>query len=152
MPPAKKPAARRSTSRRPARAARQTSTRAQVERATKRFEKSLDEASKALQALAKDAGSGAKTAYGDVTKALKALQGTTRKTNTKLLKDLEKLAAAPRKAAARPATRSTRSSGTTAKRSTAAKRSTTAKRGGATKRASGARRTTARSSGTRRAS
>ena len=137
MPPAKKPAARRSSSRSSARAKSKRRTRAEVERAIKRFEKALDQAGTALQALAKDAGSGA---YGGVTKALKSLQRDARTTNRKLLKDLEKLAQAPRTAAGRPAARSTRSraSGSTAKRSTTAKRSSTAKR------------TTSRSTGTRR--
>src|SRR5438270_8743396 len=73
MPPAKKPATRR-TSRSTARSTTRQTTRRQVEQATKRFEKALDQASTALQALAKDAGSGAKSAYGDVTKALRTLQ------------------------------------------------------------------------------
>jgi len=143
MPPAKKPAARRSSSRSSTRAASKRRTRAQVELATKRFEKALDEAGKALQALAKDAGSGA---YGGVTKALRSLQRDARTTNRKLLKDLEKLAQAPRTAAGRPAARSTRSTSSTAKRSTTAKRSSSAKR-------ATTRRTASRSTGTgRRAS
>ena len=142
MPPAKKPAARTSkrTAARPARrraTTRRAKTRREVEQATQRFEKALTQASDALQSIAKDMGAGAKGSYADVTKALRALQRDAQRTNRKLIKDFEKLAAAaptPRRATARA-----KRSGTASK---AAKRSTTAKRTGS--RAGATRRTASR--------
>ena len=93
MPPAKKPttrAAGRGTAATPTTA----STRREVERSIKRWEKALDDASQALQALARDSGKGAKTAYRDLTKALTMLRRDAQKTNREVLKDIEKLAAA----------------------------------------------------------
>jgi uncharacterized membrane protein YccC len=128
MPPAKKPAAR--APRRASDGAAPTTpavTRKQVEDATARFERSLEEASDALRALAQDLGKGAQLAYKDVAKALRALRRDAQKTNRTLLKDLEKLADAvtPGKAQPRKVTPSAaRPSGTgpAAKRSTAAGR------------------------------
>jgi predicted nucleic acid-binding Zn-ribbon protein len=99
MPPAKKTStpARRPAARRPtARIATPSSaaTRRQVERATARFEKALEDAGVALSALGKDVEKGSQTAYREMAKAVKALQSNAKKTNKQVLKDLEKLAAA----------------------------------------------------------
>ncbi|MGB0095299.1 MAG: hypothetical protein WBP81_22520 [Solirubrobacteraceae bacterium] len=131
MPPAKRPAARttRSGSTKKASTA---STRREVERAIKRFEKALEDANSALQALGKDASKGAKSAYRDMTKALTALRRDAVKTNKALMKDLEKLGAA----AVAPAR--TASSRTTTKKPTASRSSSraTTKRSTASRRAS----------------
>ncbi len=105
MPPAKKPASR---ARAGASSAR-TATRKDVEKAIARFEKALDEASSALQALGQDAGTGAKRAYREIEKALRAMRRDATKTNKALLKDLEKLAAAvtPARASRSTATKRT---------------------------------------------
>lgn len=95
MPPAKKTAARRTTraASRPASAATPTGpiTRKEVEQATARFDKALDEATQALSAMREDFGKGAKSAYKDIAAALKALRRDAQKTNRTLIKDLEKL-------------------------------------------------------------
>jgi hypothetical protein len=122
MPPAKKSPTRK-TSRATGAGSKSALTRREVEQATKRFEKALDEASDALQALGKDVGRGAQSAYKDLAKALKAVRSDAQKTNRSLLKDVEKLAAAvtagkttsrsarkrPARATAKPAGRSRRS-------------------------------------------
>lgn len=127
MPPAKKasttksPAASRGTAAKPRTSAASTSspnasagltpaTRRSLERAAKRLEKSLGEAGDALTALGKDASKGARLAYKDLAKTVKALQRQAVATNKLLAKDLEQLVAAV--TPSRP----------TAKRTTAAKR------------------------------
>jgi predicted amino acid dehydrogenase len=109
------PAAKKSTARTTRTATRATAgaitpsaaTRRQLEQATKRLDKALDDAGAALQALGQDLGHGAQRAYKDLDKALKVLRRDAQKTNRALLKDLEKLAKAvtPAKAPARPAAR-----------------------------------------------
>jgi phosphoenolpyruvate-protein kinase (PTS system EI component) len=109
MPPAKKPAARRA-SRLPA-VPTPTSpiTRKEVEEAAARFDKALEEATHALQAIRDDLGKGAKSAYKDIANALKALRRDAQKTNKSLLKDIDKLRASvtPTKAPARSASKGT---------------------------------------------
>jgi hypothetical protein len=75
-------------------AAMSASTRRQLERAVVRLEKSLSEAGDALQALGRDASTGARVAYRDLGKSLKVLQRDAQKTNRALVKDLEQLGAA----------------------------------------------------------
>ena len=93
MPPVKKQATR-TTGRPAARASTPAGARREVERSIKRWEKALEEASQALQALARDSGKGAKAAYRDLTKALTALRRDAQKANRDVIKDLEKLASA----------------------------------------------------------
>jgi hypothetical protein len=95
MPPAKKTAASRTTrtASRPASVGSPTGaiTRKEVEQATARFDKALDEAMQALSTMREDLGKGAKSAYKDIASALKALRRDAQKTNRSLIKDLEKL-------------------------------------------------------------
>ncbi len=93
MPPAKKPATRRASTRSSSSSTKKISRR-EVERATARFDKALEDASKALQSLGSDFGKGAKGAYREVDKALKALRRDASKANKTMLKDLEKIVAA----------------------------------------------------------
>ena len=125
MPPAKKQPTR-AAGRGAAAAPTPASARREVERSIKRWEKALDDATQALQALARDSGKGAKTAYRDLTKALTALRRDAQKTNRDMLKDLEKLAVAvasgagirtTSRASARRATRHARSSAAAARSS-----------------------------------
>jgi hypothetical protein len=109
MPQAKQPssgAARSSGLRSPA-------TRREVEREIARFEKMLDGASDALQALGRDLGRGAQDAYTDMLKTMRALRRDAQKTNRALLKDFEKLRATvtPSGTTSRSSTRSTARSG-----------------------------------------
>jgi hypothetical protein len=108
MPPAKKTATR-STSRTASKAAGTGPiTRREVERATARFDKALDDATKALTAMRSDLGTGARTAYKDVAATLKTLRRDAQKTSRTLIKDLEQLRG--------------KSASTSSKRSTASRR------------------------------
>jgi len=109
MPPAKKPATRRSARATSASTPTGPITRREVEQATARFEKALDEATKALSAMRQDLGAGARTAYKDIAAGLKTIQRDAVKTNKALIKDLDKLRASvtPAKRPARTASRST---------------------------------------------
>jgi hypothetical protein len=133
-------------------------TRREVEQSIARFEKRLDDANDALQALGKTLGRGAQSSYKDVTTALRALRREATKTNRQALKDFDKLRSALTQSNTRGASSTTRSGGTrststrsTGTRSTSgrstANRSTTS--GSTTSRASGTRSTRSRSTGTR---
>ena len=78
MPPAKKPPARRA---RAAKSSSSPATRREVQQATARFEKALDDATSALQTMRRDLGNNARTAYKDVAAALRTLRTDARKTN-----------------------------------------------------------------------
>jgi hypothetical protein len=131
MPPAKKTATR-STSRTASKAAGTGPiTRREVERATARFDKALDDATKALTAMRSDLGTGARTAYKDVAATLKTLRRDAQKTSRTLIKDLEQLrgSVTQSKGTSRRTTRSrssarsaTKSASTSSKRSTASRR------------------------------
>ena len=145
MPPAKKPAARKSASKRATPAKRATAakratptrrtatsngaagsmtaaTRRQLETAVKRLEKALDDASSALQSLAKDAGHGGSRAYKELGTTLKALQREAQKHNKALAKDLGNVRASV-------ATRATRATST--RKTTSSARKTTTRRAAA---------------------
>ena len=92
MPPAKKPAPRRRASAAKATPSAGQITRKEVEQATARFEKALDEATQALQAMRNDLGKGAHAAYKDIAAALRTLRANAKKSNRAVLKDIEKLA------------------------------------------------------------
>jgi uncharacterized membrane protein YccC len=66
-------------------------TREELEQATARFERALEEAGEALRTIRGDLGKGAQRAYKDVAKALKSLRRDAQKTNKGLVKDLDKL-------------------------------------------------------------
>ncbi len=121
MPPAKKPAPRRRATTAKATSSHGPITRKEVEQATARFEKALDDAMNALQAMRNDFGKGANAAYKDVAATLRTLRATAKKSNRALLKDIEKLASSVTSAAKAPA--STRSRAGAAK-ATASKRTT----------------------------
>jgi hypothetical protein len=128
MPPAKKPAARKTSRSANGRSVTAPITRKEVEAASARFDKLLDEANTALASMRKDLGKNARVAYKDVADALRKLRTDARGANKTLIRDLEKLA----KAVA-PGTSSARSTSRTASRAGAAKRATrsTAKAGAA---------------------
>jgi hypothetical protein len=125
MPPAKKESTRAGG--RSAAAPSPASTRREVERSIKRWEKSLDDATQALQALARDSGKGAKSAYRDLTKALTSLRRDAQKTNRNLIKDLEQLAAAVASGAGVRSTSRASASRATRARRPASSRSTSAR-------------------------
>jgi hypothetical protein len=93
-------------------------TRREVEAATKRFDKALDDAGTALQTMGKNFGRNAKISYRELERALRALRRDAQKANRTVMKDLEKLWAA-----AGPSSTPSGSRGGTAKRakSTASK-------------------------------
>ena len=122
MPPAKKPAPRRRASAAKAKPSAKQITRKEVEQATARFEKALDEATHALQAMRTDLGKGAHTAYKDVAAALRTLRANAKKSNRAVLKDIEKLASSVTAATKSAAPSSRSRSRTTATKTTAAKR------------------------------
>jgi hypothetical protein len=69
-------------------------TRREVEAATKRFDKALDDAGTALQTMGKNFGRNAKISYRELERALRALRRDAQKANRTVMKDLEKLWAA----------------------------------------------------------
>jgi hypothetical protein len=105
MPPARKPAARGSSRSTASPSPTRPITRKEVEAATARFEKALDEAGHALQAMGADLGKGGKSAYREIERSLKTLRTQTTRTNRSLLKDFDKLRAAvtPSKSTSRSA-------------------------------------------------
>jgi hypothetical protein len=118
------PPARRSATSKPASTARgvraratatSAATRREVEQSITRFEKRLDDANDALQALGKTLGRGAQSSYKDVTAALRALRRDAAKTNRQALKDFDKLRSALTQSNSRAGSATTRSG---AKRST----------------------------------
>jgi DNA-binding protein HU-beta len=133
MPPAKKQPARRAA---PSPTA--PITRKEVEDAAARFDKALEDAHQALQAMGKGMGKGAKGAYTDVTKALSALRRDAQKTNRGLLKELDKLRSSvtPAKSSARTTSKRTTSKSsarTTSKRTTSKAPARTASKNTASK-------------------
>jgi len=150
MPPAKKTPARKSTRSTNASSGTGPISRREVEAAVARFDKALDEATKALAAMREDLGKGAKTAYKDVAAALSTLRRDAARTNRAVIKDLEKLRTSVTSAGS---ARTTRSRGrTTATKSSSARTATkpatsTASKPAArstAKRSAGARRTTSK--------
>ncbi len=125
MPPAKKPAPSRRASAAKATQSAGQITRKEVEQATARFEKALDEATQALQAMRNDLGKGAHAAYKDIAAALRTLRANAKKSNRTVLKDIEKLASSVTSAtksvapAGRGRSRTTATKATTSKRTTA---------------------------------
>jgi hypothetical protein len=132
------PAAKKKTSRS---AKKSGITRREVEAATKRFDKALDDATSALQTMGANFGRGAKSTYREVERALQTLRRDAQKANRTVIKDLEKVWAAAGsasptsrsrgKSATKPArskSTSKRSKSSTAKSSKAAKSSSTRKR------------------------
>ena len=140
MPPAKKPATRRTASAAKAKPSNGPITRKEVEQATARFEKALDEATRRCRRCAPISARARHAAYKDVAAALRTLRANAKKSNRALIKDLEKLASSVTSAAKSPAT-SARS------RAGAAKKTTTSKR--ATARSSSAKSAASKSTGAR---
>jgi hypothetical protein len=124
-------------------------TRREVEQSITRFEKRLDDANDALQALGKNLGRGAQSSYKEVTAAMRALRRDASKTNKQALKDFDKLrqAVATKASPSKPATTrsSSRSTSGTA-RSTA--RTTTSRAAGSRTTASKSRSTASKSRST----
>ncbi len=122
MPPAKKPAARRTTRAASAPSPTAPITRSEVEAAVARFEKALEEAGTALDKIREDLGKSAKGAYKDVASALKTLRRDAQKTSRVLIKDIENLRASvtPAKASTTRAT-ATKAPARVAGKTTAAK-------------------------------
>jgi ABC-type transporter Mla subunit MlaD len=122
MPPAKKPASRKTAARKPAARGTATAsstvenisaaTRRQFENAAKRLEKALDDAQDALKSLRKDLGHGADRAYTDLSGGISNVRRDLQKTNRLLSKDLARLrtAVTPSRAktASKPRATSTR--------------------------------------------
>lgn len=127
MPPAKKPAASRTTTRKPA--ARKPAAAPKPPAALGRLTKSLDAAQEALGALGSDVGSGVSTTarglYRDLQKAVKNAQSNSTKLGRTLEKDLrdaqKKVSAAARPAAKKPAARKPAARKPAARRTTAKK-------------------------------
>lgn len=140
MPQAKKPAAKKPAAKRApvkkspanpsARASSKSSsmsagTRLQLERATKRLEASLQQASDALKALGRDVGHSGHRSYKDIGTGLSALRRDAKDANRTLVADLKKLRAsvssskpaAKRAASGKSAARTTKSPSAAAKRS-----------------------------------
>jgi hypothetical protein len=153
MPPARKSAAKKPTTR--ARKATQTvraraattrqATRREVEQSIARFEKRLDDASDALKTLGGHLGRGTTSSYKEMTTALTALRREASKTNKQALKDFDALRAAITQkvpAASRSKTSSRASKPSTAKASRA--KTSTAKASSA--KASSAKTSTAKTS------
>ena len=129
MPPAKKPAARRTTRASTSSKATAPITRKEVEAAVARFDKALDDAHKALTKTRTDLGTSARGAYNDVARALRTVQRESQKATRAVIKDVEKLrASATAKASTARAGRSSTAKAparnaakTTAAKTTAAK-------------------------------
>jgi phosphoenolpyruvate-protein kinase (PTS system EI component) len=119
MPPAKKTPARKSTRSTNASSGTGPISRKEVEAAVARFDKALDEATKALTTMRQDLGKGARSAYKDVAAALTALRRDATKTNRAVIKDLEKLRASVTSAAKSSARSTSRASAAKTSRSTA---------------------------------
>jgi DNA-binding protein HU-beta len=144
MPPAKKSAAR-STRRTGSQAKAITAaSRAQLERAIKTLDKSLDDARDALTSLGKNASHSGQRRYKDLGGTLKILRSESQKANRSLTTELEKLraAATPGRSTTRRATGARK----TAAKSTTARKTTAAKPAAKSTARSGARRTSSRSS------
>ncbi len=124
MPPAKKPTAAKPASRVGAASA---ASRREMERAIKRFEKSIEDANGALQSLASGASKDAKGGYRELSKSLTAVRRDAQKHNANLIKEFDKV-----KGAVSSRTRSAGNSAAAAKKSssatTNAKSTTAAKR------------------------
>lgn len=129
MPPAKTRVAHKSRAKSDGTAPTKAITRKEVEESTARFEKALEEASDALQALGQDLGKGAQRAYKDLATALRALRRDAQKTSRTLVKDVEKLAAAV--STTKAPTRSAGKSAAPRKAATASKKKAAAPRRGA---------------------
>jgi phosphoenolpyruvate-protein kinase (PTS system EI component) len=156
MPPAKKTPARKTARSTNASSGTGPISRKEVEAAVARFDKALDEATKALATMRSDLGKGAKSAYKDVAAALTALRRDATRTNRAVVKDFDKLRTSVT-AAAKSSGRSTSSSAakksrgtgrstatkTSTKASTASRARKPAARGGA-KRTTTARRATSK--------
>jgi hypothetical protein len=128
-------------------------TRREVEQSITRFEKRLDDANDALQALGKNLGRGAQSSYKEVTAAMRALRRDASKTNKQALKDFDKLrqAVATKASPSKPAkTRSSSRSTSGTARSTArtTSRSTTSRAAGSRTTASKSRSTASKSRST----
>jgi hypothetical protein len=153
MPPAKKPTTRRTAGRK---SGSGPITRREVEAATKRFDKALDDAGTALQSMGSNFGRNAKSTYREIERALTQLRRDAGKANKNLMKDLEKVWSTAGSATSTAKARTTRSTGGSRSRSTAAK-SSSAKKSTArksttsrSKSSSGAKSSATKSSGTRR--
>jgi hypothetical protein len=104
MPQAKKPAAKKAPVKKsPSSASARTSsksssmsasTRLQLERATKRLETSLQQASDALKALGSDVGHSGHRSYKEMGSGLSALRRDAKSANRVLVSDLKKLRSA----------------------------------------------------------
>lgn len=129
MPPAKKPAARRTTrTARPTRAKTASKstgpiTRKEVEAQVARFDKALGEAGVALQKMRDDFGKGAKSAYKDVATALKTLQRDAQKATRVVIKDIDQLRSSVGTATASSSRTAAKAPARSTRRSTAAKTS-----------------------------
>ena len=135
MPPAKKPTAAKPAS---GANAAPASSRREVQRAISSFEKAIEDANGALQALARSAGKDAKDRYRELTKSLTAVRRDAKRHNAKLIREFDKLkgaVSAPVSKARGTVTRS-RSAGTAAAAKPASSTSTNARRTTAAKRAS----------------
>jgi hypothetical protein len=132
MPQAKKPAAKKPAAKKaPARSSAgksgsmSASTRLQLERATKRLESSLEQASQALKALGRDVGHSGHRSYKNIGTGLNALRRDAKDANRTLMADLKKLRAtvtSSKPAGKRPASRKSAASRSTKSPSAAAKR------------------------------
>jgi uncharacterized protein YukE len=123
MPQAKRSAAKAPAAKRaPARSSAgksgsmSASTRLQLERATKRLENSLEQASQALKALGRDVGHSGHRSYKDIGTGLNALRRNAKDANRTLTADLKKLRATA--TSSKPAGRRAASGKSTAPRST----------------------------------
>jgi len=119
-----------------------SATRREVEQSIARFEKRLDDANDALQALGKHLGRGAQSSYKEVTAALRTLRRDASKTNKAALKEFDKLRGAVTQARAS-------SSRSTASKSRAASGTARSTSRSTASRASGSRASTSRASGSR---
>jgi len=157
MPPAKKTPARKSTRSTNASSGTGPISRREVEAAVARFDKALDEATKALTMMREDLGKGAKAAYKDVAAALRTLRRDAARTNRAVIKDLEKLRASvttTSKPSARSRSRASSSAGpakttrstgrSTATRSSSTSAASKPAAGSTAKRRPAARRTTSK--------
>jgi hypothetical protein len=166
MPPARRSTTTKSTATKPAARATnavrarasttKAATRREVEQSITRFEKRLDDANDALQALGNHLGRGAQSSYKEVTATLRALRRDAAKTNKQALKDFDKLrtAVTPGKSRATSgASRSTNARSTNARATSAAPatkaRSSSSRSSGTGSRSTSARSTSARSTSSR---
>jgi hypothetical protein len=144
MPASKKTTSRRSSQKR----GEGPITRREVEAATKRFDKALDDASTALQAMGKNFGRNAKISYREIERALRTLRSDARKANRTVMKDLEKLwaAAGPSSSPSRSRSGTAKRAKSTASKSKSATNRSSRSKSSAAKSSSGAKSTTAKSS------